>query len=113
MVCPDHGAFTNLREGVQYCFDIVGINIQTVRCHDDVLLAATEVEPPFGIDLAKVAGMKPVAIGSGDVLASHKNLPIGRDLYILTFENFSDRTCARTEGMIDCNNHARFRQAIS
>src|SRR5262249_55050198 len=112
MVRPNHGASTDFDKSVKHSFDVLRENVESFRCGDDIFLAASEVQPSVGINLPEVTGMKPFSLCRCDVLAAYQNFAVGRDHYILTLDNLSERTRACVKRMIDCNDRAGFSQSI-
>src|SRR5207253_3183917 len=91
---------TNFGKGVQNTLDVFGMHVETFRCNNHVFLAAPVIQPAFGVDLAEIAGVKPIPAGSSDAFAAHQDLTVGRDLDLLAFDYFAHGSSTGVEGMV-------------
>src|SRR5881628_213914 len=88
----DNDAVANFRKGVEHSLDVFGVNVQTFRCDDDILLASTIIQPAFRVDFAEVARVKPVAVCCCDTLSPDEDLSIRSNLQFLTFDHLAQRS---------------------
>src|SRR5215468_139651 len=112
VVGADHGTFANFRETVEDFLDIFGMNVEPLGSHDHVLLTAAIVKAAFGIDLAEVARVQPLA-GGRYAFTADKDFAIGGDDHILISNHFAKRSGFDVEWMIDGDNQARLGEAVS
>src|SRR5262249_28171225 len=59
IIRSNHGASTYFHKSIKHSLDVLGVNVESFRCGDDIFLAAAEVKPAVGVNLAEVARMKP------------------------------------------------------
>src|SRR5207245_10401409 len=109
----DDRASPNFLELMEDSFDVLGVDVQSFRRDDHVLLAAAIVEAAFGIDLTEVACVKPTAIRRCHTFAADQNLAVRRDHHVLAFDHFAERSPPRIEGMIHGHDRAGFSQAVA
>src|SRR5215471_14329624 len=112
VVGADDGAFANFGETVDDSLDIFGMNVEPLGSHDHVLLAAAVVKAAFGIDLAEVARVQPLA-GGRYAFAADEDFAVGGDDHILISNHFAERSGFDVERMIDGDDRARFGETVS
>ena len=121
----NHDAIAHASLLAQRRFNVLWINIQSGRRHDDVFLAALEPKIAFGIEFPDIAREQPpfaaffllnssaLPITGGNIFAAHKNFAILCEPKLAPGQNFSDRALRGAKGMIQADERCGFRHAVA
>src|ERR1019366_9832129 len=109
-------------------FKVFRIDVHACRRDDDVLLAALEIEIPFGIERAQVARVEPpgmisaardranltvLPVARGDVLSPHQDFAARIKLHFAAFKYLANRAAPQPERVIHADQGSRFRQTVT
>src|SRR5258708_39974474 len=120
----DDNAIAHTALSAQRGFQILGINIQSRRRNDHILLAPTETQVAFRIQFAKIARAQPtfltgrlqcsrLPVTTGNVFAADEDFSVLSKTKLASGKDLPNRTFSGAEGMIEADQGSGFCHAVN
>src|SRR6516225_4959450 len=117
--------FPNARQCVYNPFNVFGEDIEALRRHDHLFLAAADIKMSVAMKFSEIARVQPAShdclrsscwfavIAGHDVCAAHQNLAVGGNLDVNAGQRLPNRAAAGMERMVECDNGRSLSQPIA